>query len=57
MEKQIEQNPTIINITAYKRQPNLYVSLRRKKQNLSSTTLQKGALLQIKTFGLPSSRS
>ena len=43
------------NITAYKRQRSLCVSLRRKNIKSSSITLRKRALLQIKTFGLSSS--
>ena len=42
----MNKNPTTIKkLTAFKRQRNYCVSLRRKN-NLSTTTLQKGALLR-----------
>ena len=48
MKNKINKIPTEKNKTAYKRQQNLCVSLRKKKQNLSSITLQKWASQQIK---------
>ena len=49
LKNKTDKSPTTKNITAYKRQRNLYVLLRRKtKPFLSNVT--KGALLQITTF-------
>ena len=51
----MNKNPTEKNITAYKRQRNLCVSLRSKNIKSFRNNVQKRALLQIKTFGLLSS--
>ena len=49
MKNKMNKNPNEENITAYKR------FIKKKKQKLSSITLLKQALLQLKIFGLSSS--
>ena len=57
LKNKMNKNPTIINITAYKRQRNLCVTLRRRNIKSFLNNKQKRLLLQIKTFGLSSSHS
>ena len=52
LKNKMNKNPTGKNITAYKRQRNLRVSLRRKNIKSFFNNVKKGALLQIKTFEL-----
>ena len=53
----MNKNPiTIKNSTAFKRQRNYCLS-KKKKQNLSTTTLQKGGITTKKNFELSTSHS
>ena len=55
LKNKMNKNPTEKNITAYKRQRNLCVSLRRKNIKSFLNNVTKRTSLQVKTFGLSSS--